>query len=290
MNSHGIELDDDGRPEWFRFGMLRLVHSLYLSPFEQQPPGIPKWARIWGTNAFMSVLGKFQDTVWKFDRAAGHVARCRDHIRRQVERDAKEEDVNTLDSEYAAYMSAREDLPLYLDLMLLYLRIEADAFAQMVPYFYPRGGTIPTRSFRNQRDWFLSPKSKLDPGYSAILRESCGWFDQLAGKDPNGLRDVIVHHGGTHQVGWSVPGQDASFSLRAALVTHEGFAESDLLGALVAITKGWFEFLDRCFAHFVSRLQPVVIWTDISQDHLSRFMRCGGIELPSFWVYPRANR
>ncbi len=191
------------------------------------------------------------------------------------------------DPTYLQSLSAQQDLPLYLDLMLLYLRIEADAFAVVVSYFYERDGIVPTRSFREQRKWFLEKRPEFDPEYARILGERCTWFDSLAGKQPAGLRDVIVHKGGTYQLGWTLPTLEDEFDLRASVLDARGFVEDDLFKALVEVTQGWFAFLDQCCSHFRAKLQPVVTWADISSDELSRYLHCGGTQLPSFWVYPQ---
>ncbi len=285
---HGIELNGDGHAAWFHFGLLRMVQS--LSPFRVQSDNVLPWAKRWNTRSFLHSVKKLQDTIWKFDRAAGHVDTCRRAVQAWVEREALGEisRVNITDPDFGGYLAALEDLPLFLDSMLLYLRIESDAFAALVPYFYENIGSIPSRSFREQRQWFLSKRSRFDREYAAILSDCSKWFDDLAGKNPSGLRDVIVHRAGTYQLGWTLPSEKDAFELRASLVNAQGFVEDDVLGALVGITKGWFEFLDQCFVHFRVRLQPVVSWADLARDELSRYVDCGGTELPSFWVYPRA--
>ena len=78
-------------------------------------------------------------------------------------------------------------------------------------------------------------------------------------------------------VGWRV----------SASLDARGFVEDDLFKALVEVTQGWFAFLDQCCSHFRAKLQPVVTWADISSDELSRYLHCGGTQLPSFWVYPQ---
>jgi hypothetical protein len=269
--------------------MLRVLHAFV--PFGPKPQDVPPWVRRWWSAPFHGSVRKFQDTMWKFDRVAGYVDQCRVAVQRWVEREARgdAERVTVSDSDWGAYRIALEDLPIHLDSMLLYLRIQADALAALVPYFYDRSGTISSRSFRDQRSWFTKTKPEFDPDYASILNHETAWFDELAGKNPTGLRDVIVHRGGTYQLGWTVPSKQDQFELQASLVNHRGFVEEDVLNALVGITEGWFRFLDSCCRHFVARLQSVVSWADISRDELSRYLSCRGSELPSFWVYPRAT-
>jgi hypothetical protein len=286
MTLHGIELDASGRPAWFRFGMLRLLHALSVPNVrESRQSGL---ARRWVTVPFLNAVRKFQDTFWKYDRTAGHIEKCSQAIRNWVELEAggSTEGMTINNSEFNSYLTALEDMPIYLDSMLLYLRIQADAFASVLPYLYARRDVIPSRSFREQRDWFLKAKPNFDPGLARILASETRWFEQLAGKAPSGLRDIIVHRGGTYQLGWTIPSPEDEFQLLASLVNASGFAEQDVVGAIVGMTRGWFGFLDSCCEHFLTSLQPLVSWTDLSRPELSRYVGCKG-ELPSFWVYPR---
>ncbi|MGH9461294.1 MAG: hypothetical protein ACRD1X_08745 [Vicinamibacteria bacterium] len=239
----------------------------------------------------MNAVRKFQDTTWKFDRAAGHVNRCRKAVSTWAERQSRGaiHGMKSSDPDLGAFLAAMDDLPLHLDSMLLYLRIEADAFAALVPYFYEKAGGIPTRSFRDQQRWFVYKNPTFDPIYAGILSRSCRWFTELAGKNSVGLRDAIVHRGGTYQLGWTTPTDAKSFELLASVVNSKGFIEQDLLSALVVITEGWFKFLDQCCLHFRTIVQPFVTWVDFSRDDLSLYLHCHDAEPPSFWVYPRAT-
>ncbi len=288
MILHGVELDDGGRPIWFRFGILPVLHR--LSGFRPSSD-IPDWTRRWSTVTFHRSVSKLQDTMWKFDRAAGYVEKCRLAIERWVRREAGSDTagIKVSDPDFSAHMAAVYDLPLHLDSMLMYLRIQADALAALVPYFYTESGTIGSRGFREQQKWFTG-KPAFDPAYTTILTNETNWFDELAGKNPSGLRDVIVHRGGTYQLGWTNPSDEDQFELRAALVGKKGFVDEDVLAALTRMTSGWFSFLDSCCKHFGSRIAHIVPQADIDkQDELSRFLSCSGKELPSFWAYPRSR-
>jgi hypothetical protein len=85
------------------------------------------------------------------------------------------------------------DLPLHFDSMLLYLRIQADAYAKLVPFFYQdrAAGKMCSDSFRDQFKWFTKKRSNFDPDYALILCGNRKWFDRLAGENPKGLRDVV---------------------------------------------------------------------------------------------------
>lgn len=282
---HGIEVDGEGSTAWYRFGLLRVAHCLTTGSF----PADPTKTRRWRDRRFLQAVKKLQDTVWKFDRAAGHVEHCRVAIAKWVdfERRGEAGSVHISDPVLGDHLDALQDLPLHLDSLLVYLRIEADALASLTPYFYTPSGSIPTRSFREQRKWFLGARSGFDGEYEQILAESTSWFDQLAGKEPSGLRDVVVHRAGTYQLGWTMASNGGLLELRAGVVDANGFVEDDLISALVSINSGWFEFLDRYCVLFRRRLQPEVPWADLLRDELSRYVHYDGTEPPSAWVYRR---
>jgi hypothetical protein len=132
---------------------------------------------------------------------------------------------------------ANADLPLFLDGMLYYLRIQVDSYAKLVPFFYPGrdSGRISSDSFRPQLKWFTETRSNFDPEYAAILRANHKWFDELAGVD--GLRDVVTHHSGVLAVGWAKP-EIGPIEPRTALFRSSGIVEEDVFGALQKITAG----------------------------------------------------
>jgi hypothetical protein len=128
----------------------------------------------------------------------------------------------------------------------------------------------------------------FDAAYASILRANHLWFDVLAGKDPKGLRDVVVHHSAVYQFGWSEPDTNVPFELKAGLYTDAGFVEQDLVEALRKITGGWFAFLDAAWRHFMFRLANggVLLTMSANEAEKTRYLQCTEGELPSFWVYP----
>jgi hypothetical protein len=78
-------------------------------------------------------------------------------------------------------LNANADLPLYFDSMLLYLRIQADAHAKLVPFFYQDrdAGKMCSDTFRDQFKWFTKKRSNFDPDYAFILCGNRKWFDRL---------------------------------------------------------------------------------------------------------------
>ena len=142
----------------------------------------------------------------RLDRAARHVAHCRETVEgalgRFSERVSRGEIPPLDDPDRSAIEEANGDLPIFVDAMLFYLRIQADAFAELVGYFYEYGDIVPG-NFRSQLKWFSERRPTFDPGYASILRSNRQWFDRLSGD--GGLRDVITHESAVFGVGWSKP-------------------------------------------------------------------------------------
>jgi hypothetical protein len=174
-----------------------------------------------------------------------------------VKRRQEEETTQEADPDILTTMEADDDLPLFLDAMLFYLRIQADAYAKVVPYFYqsPDGLQIPWRSFRDQLKCFIHQRrAQFDPGYTSILGSNCAWFERLAGKgNERGLRDVVVHHSGTLLVAWTKP-EGGQIEPHTGLAGVGGIVEADVFRALREINTGWCAFLDAASLHFVKRL------------------------------------
>jgi hypothetical protein len=133
---HGIELDREMKPAWFRFGMLRLLH--HLEDVKVDETTAPDWARQFRQLAFLHQVQHFQQIFGKFDRTAGHVARCNSAFNWWAESN-QHKPLHISDPNIMAFHNAHADLPLYFDGMLFYLRIQADAYAKIVPYFYEPG-------------------------------------------------------------------------------------------------------------------------------------------------------
>jgi hypothetical protein len=96
-----------------------------------------------------------------------------------VEREERGETVEDriIDPELAAakmtgYYGSGYDLPLYFDLLLFYLRIQADAYASLGSFLYPPRdkGRIDDGSFREHRKWFTGKHQKDYPEYASILK------------------------------------------------------------------------------------------------------------------------
>jgi hypothetical protein len=285
---HGVELNEDGKPVWLRFGFLKLVdHLAYLTKEEDSPA--PEWTRRFHSKVFRHRVDHFLQVLSKFDRAARHVANCQERSLPWLElceeraRDSSGPDKRG-ETEQTDFANAGADLPLYFDLLLFYLRIQVDAYAALVPFFYQsRFKEIPTRSFRDQSNWFVRPTSILDADYASILQANKGWFDLLAGKDQKGLRDVLVHHAGTTIFGYQGP----EIELLGVLYRSNGPPEEFLPDRVCEMTSGWYAFLDAAYLHFVKNLKAKDMLTTMSGNDIeSRWFPCTHQGLPSLWVYP----
>jgi hypothetical protein len=289
---HGVELNEDGKPVWLRFGFLKLLeHLAYLTKEDQSP--VPDWTRRFHSKVFRHRVDHFQQVLSKFDRAARHVANCQERALPWLElceeraKDASAPDKRG-ETERADFADANADLPLYFDLLLLYLRIQADAYAALVPYFYEIGfkGKMPSDSFRGQLIWFTETRPNVDAGYASILGANQAWFHHLAGENPKGLRDVLVHHAGTTFFYWQGD-QATEIALCGELYRSDGPFEENLPDRTREMTCGWCAFLDAACLHFVKNLKAKGMLTTMSgNDTESRWFPCGKRGLPSAWVYP----
>src|SRR5580704_14571860 len=131
---HGLELGDDGKPAWLRFGILGLLYRLYGT--NSTEASVKDWLDRLHSQVFRHQVSHFGQCFWKFDRAAGYVARCKEIADRamgqfsdKIERYQKGEIMQppnpSSDPDRLALDDASYDLMLFLDAMLFYLRIQA---------------------------------------------------------------------------------------------------------------------------------------------------------------------
>ena len=78
---------------------------------------------VWFDRKFDQAAVKFQNTFWKFQRATLRLAGCVPRF--------KDNSAALERSQVGAEQIALADIPLYLDLILLYLRIQADCLANV---------------------------------------------------------------------------------------------------------------------------------------------------------------
>jgi hypothetical protein len=303
---HGME--EAGRHTLLHFGMIRLFEALAATKEEDSP--VPEWTKRFNSPVFSHRVRHFKQCVEKFDRAAYLIDRCRkvatpwlqrqyDLMQNVIEREARGETVEDqiIDPELAAakltgYHGSGYDLPLYFDLLLFYLRIQADAHASLGSFLYPPRdeGRIDDGSFREHRKWFTDKRQKDYPDYASILKTHNKWFDTLSGeepgKEPKGLRDVLVHHSGVTQYTWEKQGPDAPWKLRGGLYRNDGPREENLFEALREMTGGWCAFLDASWRHFIPQLKEAGV---LPTTPFPTWLILGGNlgDVPSSkWVYP----
>jgi hypothetical protein len=143
---HGIELDAQGKPARQHFGIVNLLWLLEGTKVTEQ--SLQDWvARFRFGQPFWHEWRHFYQSVCKFDRAAGHVARLREtidgalgrhseRVRRFTEGETTEPPDPASDPDQLTMLEANQDLPLLWDGMLFYLRIQADSYARLVRYLY----------------------------------------------------------------------------------------------------------------------------------------------------------
>lgn len=207
-------------------------------------------------------------------------------VQLHVEQEARGETAST--DKTIQHFEVCQDIPLYLDLMLVYFRIQIDALAQVLPHLYDGAPPIPQHSFRKQSKWFCDKRPDFDPEYTAILRGDLGWFDRLSDGTSHGLRDALLHRSATHQLGWYVPSKDGqSFALEAGLVGHTGYIENDLFSALRGILHGWCRFLDSIWnlhsKRLASRVPPALAHAILRSESITFETAPAAL----IWIYPK---
>ncbi len=274
---HGLQLEEPPSASWLHVGTLRLLNDLQnlrSIKLDETASGV-----VWFDRKFDQAAVKFQDTFWKFQRAARRLSECVATF--------KDSSDSLERSNVAASQRALADIPLFLDLILLYLRIQADCLANVTPIFYPRSSSIARDSFRNQLGWFTKKQPDFDRAYAQILTRAVTWFETLAGqKRGSGLRDIIVHYRGTYALGFNIPETGGSLGLWASVLSDSGTIETDLIAKLQELVAQYFCFLDQYYEYFMAKLcangdSPSLPAT----QEQSRYARFEGL-CPSFWVFP----
>lgn len=296
MKVHGVELGGDGRPAWLHFGFVRLLQHLAESNLIETPT--PEWAARFHSPGFTHRMNHFHQCFRKFDRAVLLVAECsgaadrwsvRTKMYKVISPPVSQPFALHCAADFRDLLDANANLPLHFDSMLFYLRIQADAYAKLVPSFYRESsaGKMPSDSFRDHYKWFTKTKADFDPDYASILAANRAWFDRLSGENPKGLRDVMVHQSGVLHFRWAQPQADSPIKPQAGLYTGKGFVEEDLYDALREMTSGWCAFLDAAWHHFVPRLRTAgVLMTMSADDGLkTRYSACLGGGLLATWAY-----
>lgn len=200
-------------------------------------------------SAYWQCARKCQDTVHKLNKAVFNLGRCMDIYERQEEYMF---DGTSLEKA-GIFLRASDDLPYHFDSLLSYLRILADCVSFAIPFFYDTKESIANRSFREHQVWFTKKKPSFDREYSSVLHEKAAWFDELAGKQPKGVRDLVFHQFATYQLGMIGYKTDES-RISVDLVTPDGIRGPDFLFTVDAIIVSFFSYLDATYELFGERI------------------------------------
>jgi hypothetical protein len=277
---HGIELDGEGKPAYLRYGLLQLLYHFWVSRTEDAR--LTEWRERLKSDKFWHHLRHFRQLVDKFDRVAGYVGRLMEdaegaviEFQQNIERHNRGQSTGVQDP----FSEFNLDMPIFLDSMLFYLRVQADSYSNLVRYFYPEND--PPGGFNRQLRWF-EDNPTFDVGYASILKTNRSWFEQLG---RGGFRDIVAHASGMWGIGWEKQ-PDQPVIPKFSLFESTGVVEEDGFGALKQIISGWFEFLDKVYLHFVPRLAEMGILQHFSLNHplASRFVSVR--EVRGFWLYP----
>jgi hypothetical protein len=283
---HGLQPDPSkgGGRVLFAVGMfIRGLESNYARPGGRRVEAAPAWPSATFDDRFRFAAEKLWDTIWKVNRVAEliHMARC--NIR-----DLQPPSVPV--EEMGRHMAALRDIPIYFETLIVYLRVVADCIANLTPYLYGlKRKTIPPESFREQRDWFISKRSKFDSAYAGILKAHTRWFDVLAGDPPRfiGLRDAIIHYRGGIQIVYKPQEGGAPAKLMPMLYSDHKTLTLDLFKLLQRVTKEMCIFFDRYVEHFnrLASEQTKSEFLNLTNPDSITLFRYEG-ELPSAWLYP----
>ena len=250
---HGIEPGKPGEMGKVYFGaaqFIRLLENTYARPGLRPLKNAPQWAYHTFDNRFRFAAEKLWDHHVENQSGRRTVRGCTS----QYVKDLQPPSVPVED--LAQHTAALTDIPIYLDLLIVYLRVVADCLANVTPYLYGQKGKFLTRnSFREQREWLVKTRPNFDPKYREILESDTRWFDVLAGNPPDvvGLRDAIIHYRGGVQLMYRPPTSSQRRRVMAMLFSDYKTLTSDLIGTLQRLFQDMCLFLDRFVEHFVQR-------------------------------------
>ncbi len=262
---------------------IRTLENTYARPGGRKLDGAPVWPCHTFDERFRFAAEKLWDTIWKIDRVAELT-----HLARSNVMDLQPPSVP--EEELGRHMAALRDIPIYLETLIVYLRVVADCIANLTPYLYGlEGKNLPRNSFRDQRKWLVSKYPNFDPKYAAILKGHTKWFDVLAGNPPEfiGLRDAIIHYRGGIQIMYQPTAGDAPAKLMPMLFSDYRTLTLDLFTLLQKVMKDMCVFLDRYAEHFdnIASEQTKSLFLDLNNPQAITLFQYEG-ELPSGWLYP----
>lgn len=240
---HGLLSTPSGSVE-YRFGFSALLGFIWTSQLSVGKSTRRAWPFRPIDRKFVHLQGAALNLAHKLERAAAMYAEKASLYAEAVltESEAQRE----------------EELAILLDAIVVYLRILPDLLAGVTPYLYPRHSP-PSHSFRDHLKWFTNPSATVDPSYAEILDRHRKWFELLAGKNPKGIRDLLVHRFGRFQFPVMSGSGSARGQVSADLVSTAGY-HVDANELLPSITSGLFAFLDEYVIHFNDKIIGEARW------------------------------
>lgn len=271
--SHGFFQDGVAGCE-LRFGTAALFSGIWVNslPFSKRKSG--PWPFRPVDRRFSHLNDALRDVIWKLEHAATRYAEVGAEYSARIDDDSYD------------FWRHQKSLSLYMDSIIVYLRVLPDVVAALTTYLYPpQTGDIGSRSFRTQSKWLLG-HPEFDPDYSRLLRGELGWFELLAGKNGRGIRDTLIHRFGRFQHA-VVTGPHALRGRVGSDMISESEYLDDVQRALTSIATQLCSFLDSYVDHQSSRILAAAGWTPLaSTDLRAGYMMTFDAPPPSAWLLP----
>lgn len=286
MKYHGINKVDDNKA-YFCFGIEYLIsrcQDFLWRSIEDLPDSLRDSLERFNNRTYWQCAKKTRETVFKIDKAITEIGKCIVNFENKnypgFEKNSPEG--------FHSLVKVSGDIPYHFDSLISYLRILADCISFAIPFFYRTSKSIANRSFRDHRKWFINKQPNFDQEYHQILKDNTEWFDQLAGKEPKGIRDILFHNFATYQFGYKLTptGKNELFVYQ---VTSKGLREPNLNFTIGEIITGFFHYLDNVYELFGSRIvQEFHPYIERDLGKLSEFYKISNLsdENDYYRLYP----
>jgi hypothetical protein len=280
MRVHGWVAGSPGIHGRFHFAVICLLKAIeHAQAFagRNKYPKLKPWLSE-EARQFLLASGKLQDSFWKLNRAAELLDVARNKL-------GHIQPPSSTHTQVLGVQEAYRDIPLFIDNILIYLKIFADCLANCTSQFYERKDQVPRFSFRLQREWFIKKRASFDPRYAEILKNQTAWFTALAGgANEEGLRELVVHRMIGTQLFYrpgKVPDEN---QVQAFLYGNVGSSGGNLLPTIQKLVDDLCLFLDSYFDHYSKKLGVEMGGQLVSPSGTLLFEFEG--HLPSAWLYP----